>query len=74
MYGREFLIDSDDKSLEFLFNKSNPSKAMSARIQRWSLRLMPYDLKIRHRPENANPAVYLSRQPVFPAESHKDNV
>ena len=73
LYGRQFIIDSDAKSLEYIFNQNSNSKRMPARIQRWSLRLMPYDFKIRHRPGATNPADYLSRQPVFEPDSHKDD-
>ena len=45
-YSRQFLIDSDAKSLEYIFNQNSNSKRMPARIQRWSLRLMSYDFKI----------------------------
>ena len=72
LYGRKFLIDSDAKALEYIFNKRN--KTVPVRIERWSLRLMPYDFRIRHRPGIGNPADYLSRQPVFNQDSHKDDV
>jgi hypothetical protein len=72
LYGRDFIIDTDAKALEFIFN--NPNKKTPARIERWSLRLMPYSFKIRHRPGIGNPADYLSRQPVFTHDTHKNDV
>ena len=72
VYGREFLIDTDAKALAYIFN--NPVRKTPVRIERWSLRLMPYNFKIRHRPGIGNPADYLSRQPVFSHDSQKDDV
>jgi hypothetical protein len=72
LYGRDFIIDTDAKALEFIFN--NPNKKTPVRIERWSLRLTPYSFKIRHRPGIVNPADYLSRQPVFTHDTHKGDV
>ena len=74
LYGREFVIDSDAKALEFIFNSNNPNKRIPARLQRWSLKLMPYDFTVRHRSGIGNPADYLSRQPVFSHDTHNDDI
>jgi hypothetical protein len=74
VYGREFLIDTDAKALAYIFN--NPVRKTPVRIERWLLRLMPYNFIIRHRPGIGNPADYLSRQPVFQKDDdiQKDDV
>ena len=38
LYGREFVIFSDHKSLQFLFNEQKPVPTMvSGQIQRWGI-------------------------------------
>lgn len=49
------------KPLEIIFN--NPRSKPPARIERWRLRLEPYDFKVEYRPGKGNPADYLSRHP-----------
>lgn len=72
LYGREFVVDTDAKALEYILNNRN--RKVPARNERWSLRLMPYNFKIRHRPGKTNPADYLSRHPVFSHDTHTDDV
>ena len=42
----------------------NPKSKQKGRIERWGLRLRPYDFTIVHKPGNDNIADYLSRNPV----------
>ena len=59
IWGASFVIYSDHKPLIPLYN--NPRSKPPARIERWSLRLQPYDVEVRYRPGHDNPADYLSR-------------
>ncbi|PFX34364.1 Retrovirus-related Pol polyprotein from transposon opus [Stylophora pistillata] len=62
LYGSEFIIATDHKSLLGIFNSHKPT---SAHIDRWKLRLMPYNCQLIYRPgEDAeNPADFMSRHP-----------
>ena len=62
VYGAKFSIVTDHKPLIGIFKGH---KLTSTRIDRWKLRLMPYDCKLIYRPgknEN-NPADFISRHP-----------
>lgn len=61
LFGSEFILTTDHKPLEIIFN--NPRSKPPARIERWRLRLQPYDFKVEYRPGKGNPADYLSRHP-----------
>jgi len=44
-----------------------------ARIERWGLRLLPYNFTLIHTPGDSNPADYLSRHPIGePEPADKD--
>ncbi len=62
IYGSEFIIYSDNKALEFIFN--HDKQKPPPRIERWQLRLMPYNFKVIHKSGESNIADYLSRHPV----------
>ena len=62
LYGRVFVIKTDNKALEFIFKRSG--KKTPLRIERWSIRLNEYDFRVEHVPGKSNPADYLSRKPV----------
>ena len=66
LYGQHFKIVTDNKSLEYIFK--NPKSKTPARIERWCLRLSQYNFDVEHRPGKYNPADYLSRNPISPAE------
>jgi hypothetical protein len=61
LFGSNFTLITDHKPLEIIFNngKSRPP----ARIERWRLRLQPYDFTVTYRPGSNNPADYMSRHP-----------
>ena len=60
--GKPFEIVTDNKAVELIYG--NPKSQPKARIVRWFLRLLPYNLTIVHRPGVDNPADFLSRNPV----------
>ncbi len=62
LYGGRFAVFTDHQPLVTIF--SNPASKPSARLERWSLRLQPYDVTIRYQPGTENPADYLSRHPL----------
>ena len=66
LYGREFILETDHKPLESLFNKKKATPAMAvARIQRWALTLAAYNYTIKYKPgiKHGN-ADALSRLPL----------
>jgi transposase InsO family protein len=60
-----FTLVTDHKPLETIFN--NPNNKPPARIERWRLRLQPYDFIVKFRPGADNPADYMSRHPTASA-------
>ena len=70
IYGKEFTMVTDHKPLELIWN--NPRSKPPARIERWGLRLQPYNLKVEYRKGSDNPADYMSRHPI-PAQAPTKN-
>jgi len=67
VYGKRFKLYSDAKAIVFIYGgKGHKSPA---RIERWGLRLLPYDFEIVHTQGDGNPADYLSRHPVTKRKS-----
>lgn len=66
IHGRSFLIQSDHKPLQYLFNENRQVPVMaSARIQRWSLLLSMYNYKIAYKEGSTiSHADALSRLPL----------
>lgn len=54
---------TDHKALETIWN--NPRSKPPARIERWGLRLQPYNFRVEYRKGAHNPADYISRHPVL---------
>ncbi|KAL9952831.1 hypothetical protein ACROYT_G040144 [Oculina patagonica] len=67
-YGSEFTIVTDHKPLLSIFNSEKPT---SAGMDRWKLRLMPYNCHLVYRPEKdaENPADFMSRHPNLQANA-----
>ena len=61
LYGKLFNIDTDHKPLIGLLGVNGNR---SARVQRWAIRLLPYDFKLNYIPGETNPADVFSRKPV----------
>ena len=56
---KHFTVITEHKPLERIWQKAQPP----LRIERWSMRLLPYKLTIKYRPGVENPADYMSRHP-----------
>lgn len=69
LFASSFSVVTDHKPLLGLVESARPA---SARLERWRLRLMPYDFKLKYRPGSSNPADYISRHPVRASEPHAD--
>ena len=62
IYGKPLTVYTDHKPLVSIFG--NPSSKPPPRIERWALRLQPYQLTVHYRKGDGNPAYYLSRHPT----------
>ena len=62
MYGKPITVFTDHKPLVHIYN--NPTSKTSARLERWSLRLQPYQVTVAYRKGADNPADYMSRHPA----------
>ena len=62
LLGAQFTLHTDHRPLETNFN--NPKSRPPARIERWLLRLQPYNFRVVYLPGKDNPTDYLSRHPV----------
>jgi hypothetical protein len=70
VWGNEFTLITDHKPLEVIYGSK--SAKVSARIERWILRLQPYTFKVVYKPGATNPADYLSRHPI--QSNHKQQL
>ena len=62
LLGTEFDVYTDHKALEAIFN--NPKSKPPACIERWMLRLQPYNFRVIYKKRTFNEADYLSCHPV----------
>ena len=61
LYGKPFTLYTDHKPLEIIYS---PKSKPPPRIERWALRLQPYQFNIVHMAGKTNPADVLSRLPL----------
>ncbi len=54
--------DSDARAIVYIYNGINHKSP--ARIERWGLRILPYDFELIHTADESNPADFLSRHPM----------
>ena len=59
IYGKPVTVYTDHKPLAAIYG--NPSSKSPARIGRWTLRLQPYQITVKYRGGEVNPADYLLR-------------
>ena len=71
VYGAQFSVITDHKPLIGIFKNH---KQTSPRIERWKLRLMPYDCQLIYRPgrDAENPADFMSRHPSSTAPEEQN--
>ena len=62
LLGSEFDVITDHKALESIFNNSRSKPP--ARIERWMMRLQPFNFRVIYRKGSLNEADYLSRHPI----------
>ena len=67
LYGQPVTVLTDHLSLLGMINK--PGAKLSARVERWVLRLQPYDVTLKYQKGADNPADYMSRHPDKSATS-----
>ncbi|KAJ8364328.1 hypothetical protein SKAU_G00131590 [Synaphobranchus kaupii] len=65
-YGKEFVMVTDHKPLETIYS---PKSKPPARIERWVLRMQPYQFKVVYKPGSQNAVDSLSRLTVNPPPS-----
>ena len=61
VYGKPVEVYTEHKALVAIYD--NPKSKPPARIEQWALRLQPYQLTVRYRKGEENPADYMSRHP-----------
>ena len=71
LYGSEFTVMTDHKPLLGILNSHKPT---SARMDRWKLRLMPYNCHLVYLPgkDAENPADFMSRYPNLRATAERN--
>ena len=74
LIGSEFDVITDHKALEAIFN--NPRSKPPARIERWMMRLQPYNFRVIYKKGVNNEADYLSRHPISqtPKEPEEERI
>ena len=68
IYSKAVMVYTDHKPLISIYG--NPTSQPPAHIQRWALRLQPYQLTVIYQPDDGNPADYMSRHPAKRTPTH----
>ena len=73
-YGKSITVHRDHNALVTIYGK--PKSKPSTRIERWALRLQPYQVTVAYRKGEENPANYISRHPArqTPTTSRQERV
>ena len=66
VYGKPVEVYTDHKALVTIYE--NPKSKSPAQLERWALRLQPYQHTVRYRKGEQNPADYMSRHPSKQAQ------
>ena len=72
LFGHSFTLITDHKPLETIYGHNNAKS--SARIERWILRLQPYDFTVVYKSGASNPADYMSRHPTTASTSAQEKI
>ena len=64
LYGAPFTVITDHKPLTAIFGRNATKTQHTPRLERWTMRLQPYDMQVIYEPGRNNPADYLSRHPA----------
>ena len=72
LFGHQFTLITDHKPLEIIFGHKKAKT--SARIERWILRLQPYDFSVVYKAGASNPADYMSRHPTKSSVSAQEKI
>ena len=62
VYGKPFQLLTDHKALVQIFG--NAKLKTTVRLEKYALRLSPYQVTVKYRPGHDNPADYMSRDPL----------
>jgi hypothetical protein len=75
LYGAPFTVITDHKPLTAIFGRNATKTQHTPRIERWAMRLQPYNMQLVYKPGKDNPADYFSRHPHnTPKESREETV
>ena len=72
VFGAPVEVVTDHKPLLGIYGK--PKSKPSARVERWALRLIPYDMTLTYQSGKTNPADYMSRHPEETTSSRSTHV
>jgi hypothetical protein len=73
LYGSRFSTITDHKPLISIFGRNAATNSKhSPRIERWLMRLQPYDTEVVYKHGKDNPADYLSRHQVIQSSSRRE--
>ena len=72
IFGKPVMVYTDHKPLVHIF--ANPASRANPRIERWTLRLQPYEATVSYIKGKTNPADYLSRHPVKLSQSSQEEL
>jgi hypothetical protein len=72
LIGKEFNLIVDNKAIEMIYG--NPKTKSCARIERWGLRLLPFQFNIKYEPGETNIADYFSRNAIQEIKNSNEDV